>query len=476
VKGDVHDIGKNIVGVVLGCNGYDVVDLGVMVPAEAIVEQARLHDVDVIGLSGLITPSLDEMVTVATTLKREGFDLPLLIGGATTSKAHTALRIAPAYGSPTVQVPDASRAVSTVARLLDPARRDAYAAELSLEQEHARQRLAVRETRRTLLSLDEARKARFTCDWSDDLVEAPSFTGPRVVDDVTLSDLVPYIDWTPFFHAWELRGVYPRLLEDDSVGERARELHTDALRMLDRFVRMRLLEPRGVYGFFPAASDGDDIVVFTATDRASELARIATLRQQMKKGAGGTCLALADFVAPRDAGVPDHVGAFAVTSGHGLDEVVARHEADHDDYGAIMAKALADRLAEAFAELLHERARRAWGYGTLEKLTLEELLAERYRGIRPAPGYPACPDHEGKRAIWRLLDVEAAAGMRLTETSAMWPASSVSGWYFAHPNARYFSVGPIDSDQVADYAARLGVSIEEAETRLQSNLAYDPSG
>jgi 5-methyltetrahydrofolate--homocysteine methyltransferase len=473
VKGDVHDIGKNIVGVVLGCNGYEVIDLGVMVPAERILAEARARGVDIVGLSGLITPSLDEMVHVARELEREGFAVPLLIGGATTSPTHTAVRIAPAYRGPVVHVPDASRAVGVVRQLLHPGGRDDYTVAVRAEQADLRARHGDR-VPRDLLPLDEARANRFTCDWATVDIPVPSFTGVRTVDDVTVAEVAEYIDWTPLFHAWELRGAYPRILDDRVVGARARELLADARAILDRLIASAALVPRGVYGFFPAAGDGDDIVLFADETRGQVAARVPTLRQQARKSPGQPNFALADFVAPLASGRADHVGAFAVTTGHGLDAVVAAFERAHDDYSAIMARVLADRLAEALAELVHRRARRDWGYGTAEDLSVDDLIRERYRGIRPAPGYPACPDHTPKRTLWRLLDVEARAGMRLTDTSAMWPASSVSGWYLAHPGAHYFSVGLVGADQVADYAARCGITVADAQRRLAPNLGYEP--
>jgi 5-methyltetrahydrofolate--homocysteine methyltransferase len=472
VKGDVHDIGKNIVGVVLGCNNYEVIDLGVMVPAEAIVAAAREHGADVIGLSGLITPSLDEMVHTAEVLEREGISVPLLIGGATTSKKHTAVKIAPRFGQPTVHVLDASRAVDVVGRLLNPQLRE------ELELSNRAEQLAAREAfdnraSSALLSYDEAREARLRIDWASSPIARPDFAGARSVE-CPLGDLVPYVDWSPFFHVWELRGVYPKILDDPRYGATARELHENATRTLDRIVRDGQLEARGVYGFYPANSDGDDIVIYTGEDRLHEAARFHTLRQQKPRSDGNPLLALADFVAPRESGVGDYVGCFAVTTGIGLEPMVGRLETDHDDYGAIMAKALADRLAEAFAEKLHAEARRDMGYGRDERLAPEELIRERYRGIRPAPGYPACPDHSEKRTLFDLLGVEAATGITLTENFAMQPAASVSGLYLANEEARYFAVGRIGRDQVEDYARRKGSRRELAERWLRPNLDYEP--
>ncbi|MCE7937467.1 methionine synthase [bacterium] len=473
VKGDVHDIGKNIVGVVLGCNNYEVVDLGVMVPAETILAKAREHRVDMIGLSGLITPSLDEMGHVARELQREGFSLPLLIGGATTSRMHTAVKIAPAYAAPTLHVLDASRAVTVVSRLLDPLQCEDLAAATELEYEALRARFAAQRSDKPMLALDAARANRTPVDWARTDLPRPAWLGVRVVDDHPLDEIARYIDWTPLFHAWELRGAYPGLLDHPDTGPRARELLADAQALLAQIVAEKRLVARAVYGFFPAnAVDDDDIVVWADEQRSQPAATLHTLRQQQVKRGDQPSQALADFVAP--VGLPDHVGAFALTTGIGMDALVASFEADHDDYHAIMAKALGDRLAEAFAELLHARVRAEWGYGMGEDLSLDDLIHERYRGIRPAPGYPAQPDHTEKRTLWRLLDAERHTGITLTESCAMWPASSVSGIYLAHPDARYFAVGLLGRDQVADYARRKGIALAEAERWLAPNLAYDP--
>jgi len=453
VKGDVHDIGKNIVGVVLGCNNYEVIDLGVMVAGDAVLEAAREHGADVVGLSGLITPSLDHMVDVAHEMERRGLSLPLLIGGATTSRQHTAVRIAPQYSQPVVHVHDASRVVGVVSDLLAPERRRRLDAENRDEQERLRDQYAERE-KKPLLPIEEARTNRQQLPFDD--LPVPSFTGLRVVEP-ELATLREYIDWQFFFHAWELKGKYPAILDQPA----AREVWDDAQELLDEIVRDGLLRARGVYGFWPASSDGDDVVLADGT-------RFCFLRQQAAYGDSRPNRSLADIVAP--AG--DHVGAFAVTAGIGADELAARYEAEHDDYRAIMAKALADRLAEAFAEYLHEIARREW-YETGRKLSIEELGAERYRGIRPAFGYPACPDHSEKRKLFDLLGAESL-GLALTESFAMTPASSVSGVYFGHPDARYFTVGRIGRDQVEDYAARKGISLAEAERWLRPNLAYEP--
>ena len=477
VKGDVHDIGKNIVGVVLQCNNYEVIDLGVMVPAARILETARREGVDVIGLSGLITPSLEEMSHVAAELQREGFALPLLIGGATTSRVHTAVKIAPRYAQPVVHVADASRAVGVVGRLLGGAGpRAAFAAEVA--EEYAALRAARAERRDTAprQTLEAARANRTAIDWTGVVPPRPSFVGARSFERWPLADLVERIDWTPFFQAWELRGHFPAILEDPEVGPAARSLYEDARRLLDRIVREELLEARAVAGFWPANADGDDVVLYADESRSAPAAVVHTLRQQMAKGPGRPNVALADFVAPRDTGVPDWFGAFAVTTGVGLDALVAEFEAAHDDYSAILAKALADRLAEAFAERLHEHARRElWGYAPDEALTNAELIREAYQGIRPAPGYPACPDHTEKGALFELLDVERRIGLRLTEHYAMTPTAAVSGWWLWHPQAHYFGVGRIERDQVEDYARRKGMTVEEAERWLAPNLAYEPA-
>jgi 5-methyltetrahydrofolate--homocysteine methyltransferase len=473
VKGDVHDIGKNIVGVVLACNSYEVIDLGVMVPADRLLATARERAVDVIGLSGLITPSLDEMVHVASEMERQGFRVPLLIGGATTSGKHTAVKIAPRYGGLTVHVPDASRAVGVVGGLLAPEGRRRLEEETRRTQEALRSRFEGREAV-DLVPYGEALRNRPALRWSPLQVARPAFLGTRVHDRFPLEELVPYIDWTPFFHVWELKGSYPAILEDPRHGAAARDLFDQARRMLDEIVAGGWLRAAGVYGFFAAAGSGDDVVVYADESRGSERARLHMLRQQAPKADGQPHWSLADLVAPRGTGIADFLGAFAVTAGLGLDEAVARFQRDHDDYRVILAKALADRLVEAFAERLHLEARRDWGYGKEESLSPEELIREEYRGIRPAPGYPACPDHTEKRTLFALLDAERAAGIRLTETCAMLPAASVAGYYFAHPEARYFAVGKIGRDQVADYAARKGVPVAEAERWLAPNLGYDP--
>jgi 5-methyltetrahydrofolate--homocysteine methyltransferase len=475
VKGDVHDIGKNIVGVVLGCNNYEVIDLGVMVPAERILETAREKQADLIGLSGLITPSLDEMAHVAREMERNGFQVPLLIGGATTSRTHTAVKIAPGYHGPVVHVADASRAVGVMSALLSEDQREGFAARNADLQQELRQRHAAGRDRERLLPLAEARAHALRTDWDRAEIPCPTFLGTRTVEPATVGDLVPYIDWTPFFHTWELRGRYPAILDDEVVGERARELLDDARQLLDEIVRDRLLRARGVFGFFPANSRGDDIELYRSEERNEVLGRVHTLRQQVdKRQSEPTHFALADFVAPRESGKKDYLGMFAVTAGDGLEALVKRFQAQQDDYNAIMAEALADRLAEAFAEKLHQEARRAWGIEAEAHADLEELLAEKYQGIRPAPGYPACPDHTEKRLLFDLIDVEQRTGIQLTESWAMFPGSSVCGWYFSHPAARYFNVGHLGRDQVEDYAARKGLSVADAERDLAPNLGYDP--
>jgi len=475
VKGDVHDIGKNIVGVVLQCNGYEVIDLGVMVPAARILDEARRHGVDIIGLSGLITPSLDEMVHMAKEMEREGFTRPLLIGGATTSKVHTAVKIAPNYSGPVVHVLDASRSVPVVNNLVSDALRDGFAEEVAAEYERMRAGYNGRINRKAYLSLSEARANRFTSDWPQVPITRPQRLGVAVLRDAPLDEIRPYIDWTPFFIAWELKGKYPRIFDLPGVGPEARTLYDDANRLLDRIIAERRLTAHGVYGLWPANSVGDDLELYTDDTRRDVLTVVHTLRQQARKTPGHPNRALADFVAPKDTGRVDYVGAFAVTAGVGVADLVAAFERDHDDYHAILVKALADRLAEAFAERLHEKIRTEyWGYAPEEHLSNEALVAERYRGIRPAPGYPACPDHTEKRALWELMDVDRATGITLTESLAMYPGASVCGLYFAHPEAAYFDVGKIDRDQVEDYAARKQMAVADVERWLGTRLAYEP--
>jgi 5-methyltetrahydrofolate--homocysteine methyltransferase len=474
VKGDVHDIGKNIVGVVLQCNNFEVVDLGVMVSCEHILDAARREEADIIGLSGLITPSLDEMVHVASEMQRLDMELPLLIGGATTSPAHTAVKIEPRYEGPVIYVKDASRSVGVAQALVEPGTRDEIVAKHRRENARRREQHANKKRLAPQLSLSQARGRKHEIDWSVYEPPVPAFTGQRVFDDVSLEALRDYIDWMPFFNAWEFHGKFPQILDDATVGAAATSLYQDAQQMLERIIDERWLQARAVLGFFPAnALDHDDIAVYAGEDRGDLLHRLVHLRQQRAKADGHPQSCLADFVAP--AGTPDYIGAFAVTAGIGIDEHVDRFEKAHDDYSAIVLKALADRLAEALAEYMHERTRREfWAYAPQEQLSNQDLIAETYRGIRPAPGYPACPDHSEKAKLWELLDVEASIGLRLTESFAMFPTAAVSGFYFAHPEARYFSVGKIDRDQLESYAVRKGASIAEAEKWLAPNLGYDP--
>ena len=473
VKGDVHDIGKNIVGVVLGCNGYDVIDMGVMSPSSKIVEAAKEHKVDVVGLSGLITPSLDEMVHVAEEFEHEKMRVPLLIGGATTSARHTAVKIAPKYSGDVVHVLDASRAAGVVEKLINPASREAFGV-ANREQQLRDVENFKRRQQATLIPYATARSKRWTTDWATAPIDTPEFLGIRRLDSVPLEELVPFIDWSPFFMAWELKGKHPAIFTDPVVGTEARKLFADATAMLDEIVRTKSLTARGVYGFFPANADGDDIVLYTDDSRTRELGRVHTLRQQWERKGQEAFHALADFVAPVESGRKDYLGAFACTAGHGCEELCSRHDREHDDYSSIMAKALADRLAEAFAEWLHKKARCDWGYGRQENLSTEALIEEGYRGIRPAPGYPACPDHTEKQALFALLDAENAAGMSLTESCAMLPAASVSGLYFAHPESRYFAVDRITREQVESYATRKGMPVADIERWLAPNLGYDP--
>ena len=474
VKGDVHDIGKNIVGVVLGCNNYEIIDLGVMVSADQILRTAREQQVDIVGLSGLITPSLDEMVHVAAEMQRAGFDLPLLIGGATTSRKHTAIKIAPVYDFPTLHVIDASRAPGVVSQLLNADRREQLDAENRTEQE--RQRQAYVNQTRVLVPYATACTRRTPIAWDPADIATPEFTGQRHLLDIDLATIVPYIDWSPFFHTWELRGSYPQILDHERIGKQARELFADAQAMLAKALGENLLRAEVAYGFFAANSDEDDIVLYTAADRQRELLRLPTLRQQaQKRNENSPMYALADFIAPVSTKLADHIGCFAVTAGLGTAAQVALFQEDHDDYSAIMLEALADRLAEALAECIHQRARREWGYGANEHIAVADLHKEKYRGIRPAPGYPACPDHSQKRLLFNLLQVEAHTAMQLTENSALWPAASVAGFYFAHPQSRYFAVGKIDRDQVASYAERQGVDLAVTERWLAPNLGYEPN-
>jgi 5-methyltetrahydrofolate--homocysteine methyltransferase len=474
VKGDVHDIGKNIVAVVLSCNNYDVIDLGVMVPADRIIDTAIEEKADIIGLSGLITPSLDEMTHVATEMNRRGLNLPLLIGGATTSKRHTAVKIAPAYAHETIHVVDASRAVPVVGALSRPDARRALASQNRREQQELREQFEGRGAPQ-LLSYEAARQRGLRTDWDEQQIAVPKFIGCHVLRDFPLEELVPYIDWSPFFHTWEMRGRYPDVLHDKVRGPAARELFANAQELLREIIDKKLLTAHAVYGFYPANSEGDDIILYSDPTSIETLTRLHTLRQQKVNSSGKPQLALADYIAPKESGRIDYIGAFAVTAGHGCQELAERFERDHDQYNSIMAKALADRLAEAFAEVLHKRARDDWGYGKDEQLSPEDLIAEKYRGIRPAPGYPAQPDHTEKPLIFDLLDVGPATGISLTESFAMYPAASVCGLYFAHQEARYFAVTSIGKDQVQSYAARKNMKATEVERWLSSILGYDPA-
>jgi len=473
VKGDVHDIGKNIVGVVLGCNGYEVIDLGVMVSCAKIIDEANAQQVDIVGLSGLITPSLDEMVQVAQEFEHGGLKLPLLIGGATTSARHTAVKIAPKYTGDVVHVTDASRAAGVVEKLLNPASHAAFTQTNREAQKRDVENFKNRQQTK-LVPYATACERHWTTDWATAPIDTPGFLGVRRLDNVPLAELIPYIDWSPFFMSWELKGKYPAIFADPVVGIEAKKLYDDARHLLDAIVRDKALVARGVYGLFAANSVGDDIVLFTDDTRSTELGRVHTLRQQWERKGQDAFYALADFVAPLQSGRQDYIGCFACTTGHGCDELSRRYEREHDDYSSILVKALADRFAEAFAEWLHERVRQEWGYGRDEALSTDELIAERYRGIRPAPGYPACPEHTEKGEIFRWLDAENAAGMTLTESYAMFPAASVSGLYFAHPESRYFAVDRITRDQVESYAVRKGMAVTEVERWLAPNLGYDP--
>jgi 5-methyltetrahydrofolate--homocysteine methyltransferase len=476
VKGDVHDIGKNIVGVVLACNNYEIVDLGVMVPATKILEVAVQEKVDVIGLSGLITPSLDEMVHVAAEMERQGFEIPLLIGGATTSRVHTAVKIHPGYNKgQTVYVTDASRAVGVVSSLMSPDARQGYIDDIRGEYAKVAAAHARNEAEKVRLPLVRARENPQTVDWAAYTPTRPSFFGTKVFEDYDLAELAKYIDWTPFFQTWDLKGRYPAILEDEKQGEAARSLWNDAQAMLEKIIAEKWFRPRAVIGFWPAGTVGDDIQLFKDETRKEELAMFYTLRQQLSKRDGRPNVALSDFVAPVSSGVQDYVGGFVVTAGIEEIAIAERFERANDDYSSILVKALADRFAEAFAECMHERVRREfWGYAKDEALSDEELLAEAYAGIRPAPGYPAQPDHTEKETLFRLLDAEAAAGVKLTESYAMWPGSSVSGIYIGHPDSYYFGVAKVERDQVEDYAARKGMDISEVERWLGPVLNYVP--
>lgn len=477
VKGDVHDIGKNIVGVVLQCNNYEVIDLGVMVPAEKILQTAKEVNADLIGLSGLITPSLDEMVHVAKEMQRQGFSLPLLIGGATTSKAHTAVKIEPQYQEPVIYVTDASRAVGVASRLLSPELKPSYVAEIREEYDKVRERNAKRRPKAADLDYASACERKLQLDWQGYEPPKPTFTGLKVFDDYDLNALIDRIDWTPFFMSWELAGKYPKILNDEVVGEAARNLYADAQEMLKQLVDEKRIQARGVVGLWPAnCVDNDVIEVYADESRKTVIERLNHIRQQTTKNRDGVCYSLADFIAPKDSGKPDWIGGFAVTAGHGVEELTNEYKAKGDDYSAIMVQALADRLAEAFAEHMHERIRREfWAYVPNEALDNEALIAEKYQGIRPAPGYPACPDHTEKATLFRMLDATRHTGLDLTEHFAMWPAAAVSGWYFSHPQSKYFSTGKITRDQVEVLAQRKGYSLTEMERWLSPVLSYDPA-
>ncbi|MGA3222121.1 MAG: methionine synthase [Acidobacteriaceae bacterium] len=473
VKGDVHDIGKNIVGVVLACNNYEVIDLGVMVSSEKILERAKSEKADLIGLSGLITPSLDEMVHVAREMERQGFKLPLLIGGATTSRAHTAVKIAPNYSEPVVHVLDASRAVPVTTSLLSDDGKPVFVAQHRADYDALRKAHAA--PKQKVVSIEAARARRTPIEWRAEDLPVPGFTGVRALDNFPLATLREFIDWSPFFHTWGLKGIYPRIFDHKEQGAQARQIFAEGNALLDRIIENKLITARGVYGFFSANAVVDDVELYTDGTRQKVLERFHFLRQQANREGNEPCRSLADFIAPKETGLHDYIGAFAVTSGIGLKELCDRFRAENDDYNAIMAEALADRLAEAFAECLHKRVRDEWGYGCDEGLSNSDFIEEKYRGIRPAAGYPACPDHTEKGTLWRLLDVQANTGMQITESFAMWPGSSVSGVYFAHPQSRYFSLGKIDRDQVTDYAKRKGMSVAEVERWLGQNLNYDPA-
>ncbi|MCK5899351.1 B12-binding domain-containing protein, partial [bacterium] len=473
VKGDVHDIGKNIVGVVLGCNNFEVIDLGVMVPCEKILEAAREHQADVIGLSGLITPSLDEMVHVSGEMKRQGFTLPLLIGGATTSPVHTAVKIAPHYDQPVAYVPDASRAAGVIRKLLNPDQKVQAAEDLLQEHERRRKAYQDRNSERKLLSIQDARENHTPIDWNNCTIDKPNFLGLRDYE-VEVETLIEYIDWTPFFYTWEMKGRYPKILTDPKLGLEASKLFEDAQSLLRDIVEKRSFQPKAVIGFFPANSDGDDILIYSDESRKKVQTTFHTLRQQTAKADDKPNQALSDFIAPKDSGRADYLGGFALTTGPEVEELARSFEKQLDDYNAILVKAIGDRLAEALAEYMHKQVRNEWGYGRAENLKLEDLVSEKYRGIRPAPGYPAQPDHTEKPILFELLDAEKRSGIKLTESNSMYPASSVSGMYYANPESRYFAVGKIDRDQVEDYAGRKKMSVSDVERWLSPVLGYDP--
>ena len=471
VKGDVHDIGKNIVSVVLACNNFEIIDLGVMVPSEVILQKAIEENVDVIGLSGLITPSLDEMVNVAKEMNRIGLKVPLLIGGATTSKAHTAVKIAPQGNAPIIHVNDASRAVTVVNNLLSEDKNKIYTEEIAAEYSSFREKFLDRTSNKKYIDIKTARKRKYKIDWEGFHPVVPNSLGCKTLEDQDLETLVPYIDWTPFFRSWDLHGKYPEILNDEIVGQEATSLFIDAQNMLRKIIDEKWLTAKARFGLFPANSLEDDILVFDPNDSDKEKFRLITLRQQLQKRAGQPNLALADFIVPLSEGVRDYIGTFCVTTGYGVEEITLRFEKENDDYNSIMVKALADRLAEAFAEYLHREIRtQYWGYAPQEKLTNDELIRESYKGIRPAPGYPACPDHLEKQTLWELMEVEKNIGVTLTESYAMWPAASVSGYYFAHPEAKYFGLGKIKEDQLLDYSKRRKIPLHNAKKWLSPNL------
>ena len=473
VKGDVHDIGKNIVSVILGCNNYNIIDLGVMVPADKILSVAKEKNVDAIGLSGLITPSLDEMVHVAKEMERENFKLPLLIGGATTSKVHTALKIAPNYSGTTVHVLDASRSVQTTSSLLSKDANKGFSEKIKQEYADLRENYKKRESAKEYITIEEARKNKFTINWNKQKIIKPKSFGVTVLNDYSLSEIQEYIDWNPFFRTWEMKGKYPAILTDDKTGSEATKLFDDAKELLTKIVEQKLLKANGVFGLFPANSVSDDIEVYTNESREGIEAIFYSIRQQSKKSKTSSNTALTDFVAPKESGINDYIGFFAVTTGLGAEELIKEYQANNDEYNVIMVKALADRLAEAFAELLHKKIRtKYWGYSSEEEFSNDELIREKYDGIRPAPGYPAQPDHTEKITIFKLLNVEKNTGIKLTENLAMFPAASVCGLYFANPKAKYFTTGKILKDQVSDYHKRKGMSLEETERWLQPILSY----
>ena len=473
VKGDVHDIGKNIVGVVLGCNNYEIIDIGVMVPADKILAEAKKHNVDIIGLSGLITPSLDEMVTVAKEMEKAGFDIPLLIGGATTSKVHTAVKIEEHYKSgQTVYVLDASRSVTVVSSLLSD-KKDEYVAGIKKEYATMREHHAKKRNQKAMLSIADAQVNGQAIEWKAEDIKTPNFIGEKLFDQVPLSEIAAYIDWTPFFQTWDLHGKYPAILKDKVVGETASKLYEDAKAMLDQICKEKWLTNKAVVGIWPANSVGDDIEVYEDENRSAVKEKFYMLRQQLKKAAGASNHSLADYIAPKETGLADYIGGFVVTAGIGIEEHIERFEKDHDDYNSILIKALADRLAEAFTEYMHEKVRKeVWGYASAEELSNEDLIKESYKGIRPAPGYPACPDHLEKPTLFKLLNAEALTGVTLTESMAMYPTASVSGWYFAHPDSKYFGIGKINKDQVEQYAQRKNADLDYIEKWLGPNLNY----